>query len=42
MAFSSDVPRPITHAFNDTRYGGAAPTREEIDRLRREWDTAKG
>lgn len=32
------VPAEITHAFEDARYGGLAPTEDEVRRLREEWE----
>jgi hypothetical protein len=37
-AFAGSTPSRITAAFDDARYGGLTRPREEIDRLRDEWD----
>jgi hypothetical protein len=37
-AYAGTAPSRITTAFDDVRYGGLTRPREEIDRLRDEWD----
>lgn len=40
-AFAGPTPLRITSVFDDVRYGGLTPPREEIEKLRTDWDDVR-